>query len=96
MLDSFAEFSKKHLYIHSDRYPLDDNTNRHGILHGEYADADYGLPINFYKAIAAIDFMCFVSGFTALLPCLAPDPTERSKALAAYWNRCSSLSNSRP
>jgi hypothetical protein len=96
MLDSFSEFTKKHLYAHSDRYKHDDKTNRHGILHGNYADADYGLPINFYKTIGAVDFMCFVSGLTSLLPCFGPDPTERSRAMADYWRRCSELSENRP
>jgi hypothetical protein len=35
-------------------YPLLDKTNRHGILHGAYKDADYGRPINFYKAIGVM------------------------------------------
>jgi len=95
MLDSFSEFTKRHLYAHSDRDELDDNTNRHGILHGNYTDADYGLPINFYKTIAAVDFMCFVCGLTSRLPCLAPDPTERSRALATHWRRCSELGKNR-
>jgi hypothetical protein len=96
MLESFAEFTRKHLYAHSERYELDDKTNRHGILHGYYTDADYGLPINFYKTIAAVDFMCFVCGLTSRLPCLPPSPTDRSKALAAYWRRCSLQSENRP
>jgi hypothetical protein len=96
MLDSFAEFTRKHLYAHSERYVLEDNTNRHGILHGDYTDADYGLPINFYKTIGAVDFMCFVSGLTSPFHCFAPNPTERSQALAGYWRRCSALSASRP
>jgi hypothetical protein len=95
MLDSFTEFTKRFLYAHSDRYELDDNTNRHGILHGHYTDADYGRPINFFKTIAAVDFMCFVCGLTSRLPCLAPDRTERSRALASHWQRCSGLGRSR-
>jgi hypothetical protein len=65
-------------------------------LHGDYTDADYGLPINFYKTIAAVDFLCFVCSLTSPLPSLAPSPTDRSKALAAYWCRCSLQSKSRP
>jgi hypothetical protein len=60
------------VYIHSDCYGFEEKTNRHGILHGAYADADYDAPINFYKTIAAIDFLCFVAAFRARLPCLAP------------------------
>jgi hypothetical protein len=95
MLDSFTEFTKRYLYAHSDRYELNDNTNRHGILHGHYTDADYGRPINFFKTIAAVDFMCFVCGLTSRLPCLAPDRTDRSRALATRWKHCSELSRGR-
>jgi hypothetical protein len=96
MMDSFTEFAQRHLYIQSDRYALDDGTNRHGILHGSYADANYGAPINFYKIITAVDFLCFAAAFRARLPCLAPDPTPACSALADHYARCTALSYTRP
>jgi hypothetical protein len=96
MMDSFVEFTRQHLYIHSDRYGLDDKTNRHGILHGAYADADYGAPINFYKTVAGIDLLCFVAAFRSRLPCLAPHPTPSCHALAEYYGRCAELDGERP
>ena len=88
MMDSFIEFVNHHLYAHSDTYPLSDKTNRHGILHGAYSDSDYGEPINFFKSIAAVDFLCFVAAFRAQLPSLAPDPTAACKGLASYYTEC--------
>jgi hypothetical protein len=61
MLDTFAEFATNNLYVDSAAYPLSDKTNRHGIVHGHYADSDYGSPGNFYKAISAIDVLTFTS-----------------------------------
>jgi len=51
MMDSFVFFVKNYMYIDSSLYPLVDTTNRHGITHGAYADADYGRPLNFYKIV---------------------------------------------
>lgn len=96
MMDSFIYFSKHHLYINSNNYMLPDKTNRHGILHGVYTDADYGLPLNFYKSIAAVDFLCFVSAFRAAISWFAPSPTARSKNLSAYYKNCIVLSKSNP
>ncbi|WP_165729430.1 hypothetical protein [Pseudoalteromonas sp. 31A1] len=88
MMDSFIEFSKSNLYINSSKYPQEDKTNRHGILHGAYSDQDYGEPINFFKAIAAIDFLCFISAFDASISWFAPSETESSKKLAKYYRIC--------
>jgi hypothetical protein len=96
MMDSFVEFANHHLYVHSDTYALSDKTNRHGILHGAYTDSDYGEPINFFKSIAAVDFLCFVASFRARLPCLAPDPTPACEALAAHYAECGKLGADRP
>lgn len=92
MLSSFLDFTDGHLYIRSERYPLPDNTNRHGILHGSFSDADYGEPISFYKAIGAIDFLCFVASLRAPISCFAPSPTEKSMKLADYFAVCKKLS----
>jgi hypothetical protein len=88
MMDSFIEFTKNNLYIDSEKYADADKTNRHGILHGAYADRDYGKPINFYKSIAAIDFLCFISAYDAGISWFAPSPTERSETLSEYYFAC--------
>lgn len=92
MMDSFIEFAEKHLFIESKLYPLEDKTNRHGISHGAYSDLDYGKPINFYKCIAAINFLCFVSGFsTGYMPCFAPAATADSQQLTVYYEACKTI-----
>lgn len=96
MFDSFTDFADTKLYIRSEKYPYSDMTNRNGILHGSYADEDYGKPINFYKAIAAIDFLCLVSALKANVSWLAPAPTERSRSLAFFYVACQNLSNESP
>lgn len=96
MMDSFSVFAQKHLYIESSDYSLHDKTNRHGILHGVYSDKDYGNPINFYKSIAAVDFLCFVSAFRASISWLAPSPTEFSYKLALHYHLCQLMSRKRP
>jgi hypothetical protein len=91
MLDSFLEFTDGYLYKHSDHYFLPDKTNRHGILHGTYADADYGEPINFYKAISAVDILCFISAIRAPISWLSPPTTPASSALADFYSECERL-----
>ena len=85
MLDSFLDFATQYLYNDSSLYSLSDRTNRHGITHGAYADADYGDPINFYKVVSALDFLCFLVALRAHVSWLAPDPTPRSQKLAQYY-----------
>jgi hypothetical protein len=96
MMDSFVDFAKNHLYINSNYYVLTDKTNRHGILHGAYSDNDYGAPINFYKSIAAVDFLCFVSAFRAHISWFAPSQTERSREIGNYYKACAALSKASP
>lgn len=86
MLDSFTCFVDRYLYVDTGRYALPDRTNRHGILHGTYADADYGKPINFYKTIAAIDFLTFISSLnTKRISGFVPNSTSESIRLAEAW-----------
>jgi hypothetical protein len=92
MLDSFYSFAKNVLYQdsrapeHSDTAnQFVDGTNRHGITHGRYRDRDYGRPINFYKVIGAVHFLCFVSAFRANISWLSPASTEPSMQLAWYY-----------
>ncbi len=64
MMNSFTWFAKNVLFADSSNHGFIDNTNRHGMSHGIYRDADYGRPINFYKTMAAVEFLAFVSSFT--------------------------------
>jgi hypothetical protein len=96
MVDSFLEFTENHLYTNSSRYSLGDNTNRNGILRGAYADGDYGKPINFYKVIASVDFLCFISAIRAHVSWFAPDKTEESSKLELYYRACAEASKKTP
>lgn len=96
MMDSFINFTKNTLYINSEKFMQEDKTNRHGILHGQYSDKDYGEPINFYKSIAAIDFLTFTASFDANISWLAPSATERSERLTSYYLACIERSKVRP
>jgi hypothetical protein len=91
MMDSFSAFACQSFFANSKLYPFDDGTNRHGIAHGAYSDTDYGNPINFYKTIAAVDFLTFVSSFRANISWLAPDLSESSMGLAAYYRELGQL-----
>lgn len=81
MLAVFLNFLEKYFWEGSGNYPLLDRTNRHGILHGAYSDADYGFPINFYKTLTAVDMLCLISEFQPF----QPKATADSQALAAYY-----------
>jgi hypothetical protein len=86
MLDSFNRFIEDFFYTSSQAYSLVDGTNRHGIVHGAYADAEYGRPLNFYKTIAALDFLTFISSLnTTSMSGFVPDDTPESTALAARY-----------
>jgi hypothetical protein len=87
MMDSFSWFTDNVLYVNSEKYPFIDGTNRHGITHGSFRDSDYGMPINFYKTIGAVDFLAFVSAFRANISWFAPDPTPESETLAMYYRK---------
>ncbi|MNP57578.1 hypothetical protein D3C76_1524190 [compost metagenome] len=95
-MDSFSDFTDRNLYIRSEKYPHPDKTNRHGILHGAFSDEAYGKPINFYKSIAAIDFLCLISAFKAHISWMAPSPTEKSTSLALYYVACGQFSAKSP
>jgi hypothetical protein len=93
MLDSFSRFIEDYFYTSSQTYPLVDGTNRHGIAHGAYTDAEYGRPLNFYKTIAAIDFLTFISSLkTATMSGFVPDDTPESSSLAERYVRMGNAS----
>ncbi|CAH0143347.1 hypothetical protein [Pseudomonas brassicacearum] len=96
MMDSFSDFTDRNLYIGSEKYPHPDMTNRHGILHGAYDDEAYGKPINFYKSIAAIDFLCLISAFKAHVSWMSPNSTTASNNLALFYLVCQQLSKRNP
>ncbi len=96
MLDAFINFTDSNLYINSKKYPFSDNTNRHGILHGAFTDSDYGEAINFYKAIGAIDFLCFISALRASISCFSPSTTDASNSLSLYYRLCLKLAKQKP
>ena len=85
MMDSFVRFAREALFERSDRYIFGDGTNRHGITHGAYTDTDYGSPINFYKTIAAVDFLTFIASFRATISWVAPSATDASLRRAMYY-----------
>jgi hypothetical protein len=86
MVDGFLHFIESYFYTKSQAYPLIDKTNRHGITHGAYTDADYGKPINFYKTIAAVDFLTFIASLkTKSMSGFAPSHTPKSQTLAARY-----------
>jgi hypothetical protein len=86
MIDSFLSFVEDYFFSKSRAYPLTDGTNRHGIAHGAYTDSEYGKPINFYKTVAAIDFLTFISSLKSRqMSGFVPDQTSASKALAAHY-----------
>jgi len=83
MIESFLGFIEDYFFVKSQSYPLLDRTNRHGIAHGAFSDADYGRPLNFYKTIAAVDFLTFISSLgTNYISGFVPDPTNESKGLS--------------
>ena len=86
MLDSFSCFIESYFYTDTTRYPLADHTNRHGMLHGAYMDTEYGRPLNFFKTIAAVDFLTFLSSLmTSNMSGFSPDRTVESEALATRY-----------
>ena len=87
-LEAFEHYLKNNFYISSNEYTFDDKTNRHGILHGSFKDVDFGVPINFYKTIGVVEFLCFIISLKEPISFFAPTPTEKSYQLAAYYDSC--------
>jgi hypothetical protein len=86
MTESFHRFIESYFYIRSEQYPFFDGTNRHGVLHGSFTDTSYGRPLNFFKTIAAIDFLSLIASLsTSRISGFTPDPTPESNALAARY-----------
>jgi hypothetical protein len=92
MLTGCRNFLTKYFFENSALYPLLDKTNRHGVLHGDYQDSDYGRPINFYKTISAVDILTFISMLqTTQMTGFVPEHTTESKALAERYRKLTIL-----
>jgi len=85
MLESFELFLSKVLFVSTRHYNLTDGTNRHGMVHGLFADEEFGSPLNFYKIITAINFLTFMSSLYHGGSGFAPGETVQSKELARYY-----------
>lgn len=72
--------------MYSEENPAATVTERHPII-------PY---VQDYKVIIEEVVEAHFCGLTSLLPCLAPNPTSRSRALAVYWRNCSLQSEKRP
>lgn len=96
MMQSFAYFADHFLFIDSAMYGLTDRTNRHGLSHGHYDDKEYGQPISFYKLIATIDFLTFISSFRARISWWFPNPTPACVTRLDYYRLLIDTSSQRP
>lgn len=85
MISSFENFATKSLYVGTQSYKIGDGTNRHGISHGTYGDAEYGRPINFYKIIAAVNFLVFISSLKSGISLFSADHSNASLELAVHY-----------
>ena len=96
MMNCFSNYAAEQLYVHSTKYPHDDGTNRHGIVHGAYSDADFGRPLNFYKVISALNFLCLCGSFSGGISWQRPVDTMKSKVLAAHYEKLGKVGKERP
>ena len=88
VIDSFEYFLTNNFYSQSDTYPHEDNTNRNGILHGSFDDSSYGTTINFYKTIAAINSLCFLSAIDSNLSWFPPEGSAEGNNKSMYYSFC--------
>lgn len=94
MLESFLYYIENYLFIKSTEYTLDDKTNRHGILHGEFSDKDYGKKINFYKVISVLNMLCFIASYKESFSWLSPDNSKESMLFQLYLYQLIEINNS--
>lgn len=86
LLRGVYSFFDKILYCDTRKYNKKDGLSRHGMLHGIYHPATYGISVNFYKLISLLDIMTFILSLqTSGVSCLAPDCTKESDALVSEW-----------
>jgi hypothetical protein len=84
------------LFVNTKHYNLTDGTNRHGMTHGDYADKDFGSPLNFYKIITAINSLTFISSLYYGGSGFVPDDTVQSTQLAQYYRTLNRVALERP
>ena len=96
MMDSFSWFTTNMLFSDSAAPAFLEGTNRHGIAHGAYQDADYGRPLNFYKIIGAVDFLTLVSSLSYGGSLFAPELSAAGVQLLRYYSLLESTASARP
>jgi hypothetical protein len=97
MLNGFKKHVEEFLFQQSRGYLLPDKTNRHGIVHGHYADADFGRPLNFYKVMTAVNCLTFFATLTGSgISVFAPDDSPNSEKLAAFYSMLSGIRGVNP
>jgi predicted nucleotidyltransferase len=84
ILNSFSEFLTDRFYAPSAEHGQADNTNRNGVLHGFYPDAQSGRALTFYKTLSAIDLLSFVGGMQTSF-WMGTSATPNSDRLALAW-----------
>jgi hypothetical protein len=85
MLESFEIFASRVLFVNTKKYSFSDGTNRHGMAHGLFADAEFGSPLNFYKIMTAINSLTFICSLYYGGSGFAPAQTEESMRISAYY-----------
>jgi hypothetical protein len=94
VLNSFSQFIRQRFYASSSGHGQADNTNRHGVLHGFYPDAEAGRPLTFYKTLSAIDLLSFFGGLQTK-SWMGPTATPESDQLALAWTMQGAVRNNR-
>jgi hypothetical protein len=95
MLESFEMFLSNVLFVNAKKYSLTDGTNRHGIVHGIFADREFGSALNFYKVITSVNALTFMSSLYYGGSAFVPDHTTQSAELARYYDLLSRIASER-
>jgi hypothetical protein len=93
MLESFEMFLSKLLFANTRQYSLTDGTNRHGMVHGKFADKEFGSPLNFYKVVTSVNALTFISSLYYGGSAFVPDQTTQSTELARYYDLLSRIAS---
>lgn len=93
-LKSFEEFARKIMFVNSEARNESNGIARNSIFHGVLGDEDYGDPLDFYRCISTIDFLCLISSFKNPTSMFAPSPTEQSMRLAEHYMAYSVIASS--
>jgi hypothetical protein len=87
MFELLLEFMRDRFLKNTNRYDGLQFFNRHGILHGVFAD--FGEELNFYRLVMLLDLLCFIIIYRGpeQFSILAPEETVASKDLARQYER---------